>query len=132
MAPEWKPPKTAMQANSIAARRTIRVKSLAEYIRSNMGPEEFYSWLRDIASGKDPDAPEGSFQTPIEMRYRMMAMKMLLERAYGGVTQHVTLEQHDASSADKYRQLPEEKLRALRDTMRAMLAAPIDVKVEDK
>jgi hypothetical protein len=120
----WNPPKTQKEANSLQARRTMRVKSLADYIHSEMAPKDFFFWLREVAAGRDPDAPEG-FHTPIEMRYRMMAMKMLLERAYGGVPQHLTLEGEVTTGASEaLRQLPDDKLMELRRTMRALLAPP--------
>ncbi len=111
----------------LGARNGIRIKSLAEYIDSQMSPADFFHWLREVMAGRDPDAPEGAFTQPIEFRYRMKAAQMLLERRYGGVPQSVQIEAALTAklgmgmSEESIRGLPEDKLQELRTMVRAVL-----------
>jgi hypothetical protein len=120
-------PMPQKEVDAVKARKTMRVKSLAEFIRSEMHPKDFFHWLREVAAGRDPDAVDGQFAMPIEMRYRMKAMQMLLERAYGGVPQHVTLEAELGAvvvgkiDAPAWESLEDAKLKSLRETIRALL-----------
>lgn len=114
------------------ARRGIKIKSLAEYCRSQMGPEEFFRYLKDIMDGKDPGAKEG-FGRPVDMNHSLSAAKLLFGYMYGAVPQMIQVEAAMTAElvqgAPAWRELPEDKLRQLRDTVKGLLQ-PIDVKEE--
>ena len=79
------------------AQRRSRV-SLAAYIHDAMTEDEVYTWLREVAAGRDPDAPKNadggtSFSSAPDWATRRAAMKMLLERRDGMPAQHVHLQQ---------------------------------------
>ncbi len=109
--------------NGVIARRNIIKKTLAEVIRARMEPEDFFYWLRSIAAGKDPDAKENGFNTPIDMRIRLTAMQMLLNRAYGGVPKHFIVEAEVTPLRPALEKLSQEKLQEIRSTMRGLLEA---------
>ncbi len=108
--------------NGVIARRNIIKKTLAEVIRARMEPEDFFYWLRSIAAGVDPDN-KSEFTTPIDMRIRLTAMQMLLNRAYGGVPKHFIVEAEVTPLRPALEKLSQEKLQEIRSTMRGLLEA---------
>jgi len=99
-----------------------------------MSDKDFFDWFRAVAAGRDPDAPsDAQYQTPIDMRIRMKAMEHLANRRYGGVPQHISLEGDVGPTyitAEMWKQVPDEEIKVLRKTLKALTTQPIDVKTQ--
>lgn len=94
--PPYPPKNGRAGATSKVVRRRL---SLAEYLNGAITEEECFHWLREVAAGRDPDAPvdkDGnvtSMSEPPDWPTRRAAMAMILDRRNGRPAQHVHLEQ---------------------------------------
>ena len=73
-----------------SASRRLRV-SLASVVRERNDPNEICAWLECIRDGYDPADPKRDVVT-VDLKTRMEAQRMLLERGWGQPAQHTVIE----------------------------------------
>ncbi len=120
----------------VSAEFRRQARSLASAIRTRNDPDAICAWLECIRDGFDP-ASSDRVTVVVDLKTRMDAQRMLLERGWGQPTQHAVIEglirseQHDADTSAPRAPLTLAEINARREKLR-LAVAPKIIDVESK